>query len=259
MNFAMHRLPSLPHASRRAFSTIVAATCLALAGHQAGAAEYSVRCLTEPIGDVYLSTTVAGTISKLNCTEGSFIEAGFVIVELDRRSEELEVERRHFFVENLKAELERSELLLAKTASIAAEEVDKKRAEFRIASAELQLAREQLAKRQIVAPIAGVVTDLPLKVGEYCEPPKVLVRVVDSRKFYCVANVDPIEGAKLKVGDALRLEIGAEGKTTSLQGSLIFASPVVDPASGLMRIRAVFDNPDGNVRPGVAGQLYLKP
>ena len=259
MNFAMHRLPRLSHASCRASSLLVAATLFALAGHQAGAAEYSVRCLTEPIGDVYLSTTVAGTISKINCTEGSFIEAGYVIIELDRRSEELEVERRHFFVENLKAELERSELLLTKTASIAAEEVDKKRAEFRIASAELELAREQLAKRQIVAPIAGVVTDLPLKVGEYCEPPKVLVRVVDSRKFYCVANVDPIEGATLKVGDPLRLEIGTEGEIESLQGSLIFASPVVDPASGLMRIRAVFDNPSGIVRPGVAGQLYLKP
>jgi RND family efflux transporter MFP subunit len=249
----------MPHVARRAFSAIVAATCLVVAAQQSRAADYSVRCLTEPIGDVYLSTTVAGTISKINCSEGSFIEAGFVIIELDRRSEELEVERRHFFVENLKAELERSELLLAKTASIAAEEVDKKRAEFRIASAELELAREQLAKRQILAPIAGVVTDLPLKVGEYCEPPKVLVRVVDSRQFYCVANVDPAEGRKLAVGDPLRLEVGAGGEVESLQGRLIFASPVVDPASGLMRIRAVFDNPDGSVRPGVAGQLYLKP
>lgn len=255
----MHRTHRFTLPVRKAVSMIFAAACVALAGHRAGAAEYSVRCLTEPIGDVYLSTTVAGTISKINCTEGTFIEAGFVIIELDRRSEELEVERRHFFVENLKAELERSELLLAKTASIAAEEVDKKRAEFRIASAELELAREQLAKRRIAAPIAGVVTDLPLKVGEYCEPPNVLVRVVDSRKFYCVANVEPGEGRKLSVGDPLRLEIGTEGAVETLQGRLIFASPVVDPASGLMRIRAVFDNPDGSVRPGVAGQLYLKP
>lgn len=249
----------MPHAARRALTAIAAATCLAVAAQQSRAAEYSVRCLTEPIGDVYLSTTVAGTISKINCAEGSFVEAGFVIIELDRRSEELEVERRHFFVENLKAELERSELLLTKTASIAAEEVDKKRAEFRIASAELELAREQLAKRQIVTPIAGVVTDLPLKVGEYCEPPKVLVRVVDSRRFYCVANIEPSEGRKLAVGDPLRLEVGSGGEVETLQGRLVFASPVVDPASGLMRIRAVFDNPDGRVRPGVAGQLYLKP
>jgi RND family efflux transporter MFP subunit len=255
----MHRILSLPHTARRALIAIFAAACLSVPAQQSGAAEYSVRCLTEPIGDVYLSTTVAGTISKINCSEGAFIEAGFVIIELDRRSEELEVERRHFFVENLKAELERSEVLLAKTASIAAEEVDKKRAEFRIASAELELAREQLAKRQIVSPIAGVVTDLPLKVGEFCEPPKVLVRVVDSRQFYSVANVDPNEGRKLSVGDPLRLEVGNGSGVETLRGRLIFASPVVDPASGLMRIRAVFDNPDGRVRPGVAGQLYLKP
>lgn len=255
----MHRTRCLPNSLSRAFLPILSAACLAFSWAHASAAEYSVRCLTEPIGDVYLSTTVAGTIAKINCTEGSFIEAGFVIVELDRRSEELELERRHFFVENLKAELERSELLLAKTASIAAEEVEKKRAEFRIASAELELARESLAKRQIVAPIAGIVTDLPLKVGEYCEPPKVLVRVVDSRKFYCVANVEPSEGRQLSVGDPLRLEVGAGDKVETLRGQLVFASPVVDPASGLMRIRAVFDNAGGSVRPGIAGQLYLKP
>ena len=225
----------------------------------ASAAEYSVRCLTEPIGDVYLSTTVSGTISKINCSEGTFVEAGFAIIELDSRSEELEVERRQFFVQNLKTELSRSETLQQKGASIAAEEVDKKRSEFNIASAELELAREALAKRHILAPIAGVVTDLPLKVGEYCEPPKVLVRVVDVRKFYCTANIDPNEGTHLAVGDQLRLEVSVGDKTETLRGHLVFASPVVDPASGLMRIRAIFDNPAGTIRPGVAGQLYLKP
>lgn len=253
------KTPAGSSARRHPRRVMVACLLASIAPVFAQAADYSVRCLTEPIGDVYLSTTVAGTIAKINCSEGSFIEKGFVIIQLDSRSEELEVERRQYFVENLKTELDRSEILQEKTASIAAEEVEKKRAEYRIASAELELAREQLAKRQIVAPIAGVVTDLPLKVGEYCEPPKVLVRVVDSRQFYVIANVDPVEGRKLSVGDALRLVVGAGSDTITLTGSLTFASPVVDPASGLMRIRAVFDNPDGHVRPGVAGQLFLKP
>lgn len=248
----MPRIPNFPRVAPLIFLAFAAA----LAG---SAAEYSARCLTEPIGDVYLSTTVAGTVAKIHCAEGSFIDAGFVILELDRRSEELEVERRRFFVQNLKEELGRSELLLEKTTSIATEEVEKKRAEFRIASAELELAREQLAKRQIVAPIAGVVTDLPLKVGEYCEPPKVLVRIVDSRRFYSVANIDPVAGRNLRVGDPVRLEIATNGDVESAVGHVTFVSPVVDPASGLMRIRAVFDNPEGRVRPGVAGQLFLQP
>ena len=248
---------NIPHASGRFVSVAVLAIVLTSSG--ASATDYSVRCLTEPIGDVYLSTTVSGTISKINCSEGTFVEAGFEIIDLDSRSEELEVTRREFFVGNLKAELSRSEILQEKGASIAAEEVEKKRSEFNIATAELALAKEALAKRHIVAPIAGIVTDLPLKVGEYCEPPKVLVRIVDIRKFYANASIDPIEGAKLKVGDPLRLEIDmGDGKET-LIGHLIYASPVVDPASGLMRIRAIFDNHADTVRPGVAGQLYLKP
>ena len=40
-------------------------------------------------------------------------------------------------------------------------------------------------------------------------------------------------------------------------GKVVFISTVVDPASGLLRLKALFANPDGKLRPGVAGRLEL--
>lgn len=224
----------------------------------AARAEIAVQCLTEPVGNVEMSTTVAGTIAAIRHDEGAFVEAGAVVLELESRVEQLDVERRTVQVDTLKAELDRSERLLKSTSSISQEEVDKKRGEYRIAALELELAREALAKRHITAPFAGVVTRIPVEVGEYCQPPRILVRIVDSRQFYCVANIDPALAGNLAVERPVRFEVGESSEAAArLNGKIVFVSPVVDPASGLLRIKALFANPDGRVRPGVAGRLLL--
>jgi len=216
-----------------------------------------VQCLTESINDVEMAAPVAGSVAAIRHGEGEFVDAGAVILELESRAEQLEVERRTVEVDTLKGELDRSESLLKSTSSISREEVDKKRGEYRVAAVQLDLARDALAKRKIVAPFPGVVTLLPVKVGEYCQPPKTLVRLVDARQFYAVANVEPKAAAQVTVGATVQLEAGDEGKLEVFDGKVVFISPVVDPASGLLRLKAVFANPDGRLRPGVAGRLVL--
>lgn len=230
------------------------AAMLAAAGAHAAA---TVQCLTESIDDVEIAAPVAGTVAVIHDGEGKFVPAGEVVLELDSRAEELEVERRTVAVDTLKAELDRSETLLKSTSSISREEVDKTRSDYRQAVVELEIAKDALAKKKIVAPFAGVVTLLPVKVGEYCQPPRVVLRLVDSRQFYAVANIEPSAAAGLAPGSTVRLEADEEGKPASFEGKVVFISPVVDPASGLLRIKALFSNPDGRLRPGVSGRLQL--
>ncbi len=229
---------------------------VALLGLLAGRAATAVQCLTEPIADVEMSTAIAGTVARIHHGEGGFVEAGTVVLELESRVEQLDLERRTVQVETLKAELSRSETLLKNTSSISREEVDKKRGEFRVASIELEQAREALAKRRIAAPIAGIVTLLPIEVGEYCQPPRILLRLVDARQFYAVANIDPAAASSLSAGTVVQFELGADRKDR-FEGKIVFISPVVDPASGLLRIKALFSNPGERLRPGVAGLLQL--
>ena len=46
--------------------------------------------------------------------------------------------------------------------------------------------------------------------------------------------------------------------TIKLKGKIVFLSPVVDPASGLQKVRVLFDNTEGQVRPGVAGKMLIE-
>lgn len=253
METQVNRLISTVTLSRLVRSLLATA---GLAWPGLGFAAVAVPCLTESIDDVEMSSPVSGNVAKIHHGEGKFVEAGTVVLELDSRTEKLDVERRQVQVETLAAELARSETLLKSTSAISREEVDKKRGEHRVATVELELAKEALARRQIVAPFSGIVTLLPVKVGEYCQPPRVLVRLVDARQFYAIANVDPVLAKGLAEGRAVHFEAGGEagGK---IEGRVVFISPVVDPASGLLRVKALFQNADSRIRPGSAGRLHL--
>ncbi len=242
--------------------------------------------ITEPIKDVELSMSVEGRIAAIFFEEGARIKKGQVILKLDKRLEELEVERRKLIWEG-KAELEAAEArvltlqshvestrnLFESTGSVSREELEEKELEFKLALAErkrleleedrqrieYKMARENLRKRRLESPLKGIIIKLFLREGESCEAGEPVVHVVDAGKCRFVSNVEEKIGRTLKKGQSVDLKIRAGSGSISKQGIVTFVSPVVDPASGLLEIKAEFDNQDGEVRPGVEGFMLLMP
>lgn len=218
-----------------------------------------VNGITEAINDVVLSSSLPGIVGSRPVREGDIVKAGQPIIELDRKLEELEEKRRKHMVDLRKTDLERTRSLFEKNSvSVSRDEMDKKIAEHAVAQVEYELAREALTRRQIVAPFNGMITALTLDVGEACQAQQPLVRLVDITKCYFIANVEARAGSSLKVGQTVPLEIEAGKEAVKMSGTVFFVSPVVDPASGLLRVKILFENPEGKVRPGVAGKMMLE-
>ncbi len=230
---------------------------VALLSLSASAGVYEVRGLTEPVNDVVLSVPTPGVIAAIPHSEGEFVAEGAVVLELNSRAETLELERKKVQLKTITAELERSELLFKSSSSLPREELERKRAEVAVAQVDLSQAEETLARRKVVAPFAGIVTQLAVKIGEYCELGKPVVRVVDPQEFYAVSNVDPAELGSLHPKHAVQIVVASPNGPITLPGEIVFIAPVIDSASGLLRIKARFANPDAQVRPGVAGQLRI--
>ncbi len=240
--------------------------------------------ITEPINDVIVSASVPGTIAKIPVKEGDFIDQGRLIVEMEKRYEELEVQRRKLLwegkaelqaaaaqMEQLKIDLDGTKSLFDTTKSVSKEQLLKKELEYKQAVAEhdklvlaesreaieYEMALEQLRQRMITAPLAGFVTELFRKAGEDCKAQEPLVRIVDTRQCYFVANLEAAAASALRPGQPVKLEIDAGGKRLPFNGIVSFVSPVVDPASGLQKVKVLFENPEGKISPGVAGLLHL--
>jgi RND family efflux transporter MFP subunit len=249
------------------------------------AAATLVPGITEPLHDSLLSASAAGTVRVVNAKEGDRVAADAVILELDKSLEELEVARRRIVYESrveleasaqraqlFKADYESSKRLFERSQSVSRDEVDKKELEFKLAVAEhdklvaakererveYAMAQEQLARRSVTAPFAGVITDLRIDLGEACEPRQPVVRIVDLSRAYFVANVQPALVATLAAGRTVTLKIETADGVRELPGTIEYVAPVIDAGSGLRRVKAVFDNADGAIAPGALGHMVVE-
>lgn len=257
----MNHHPSWPPARRpRRAAPILLALLLAsaFAADLRGADALSVPGITEPFLDVTLSTSVPGILTARKFKEGEFIQEGQVLLELDKKLEELEVDRRRLVRDQKKNDYEGTKKLFSSTRGVSKEDLEKKEVEYRVAAVEHDMAEEQLRRRQVVSPLSGTITEIMLEVGESCAAYQTLIRVVDARRGYFITNVEASHAARLKTGQALKLELDTGASPITVQGQIILLSPVADPASGLRRVKLLFDNADGRVVPGVAGKLILE-
>ena len=264
----------------------IAFSLLGFAAAVAGADAAEVGGLIQPYREATLSATVVGRVNQINFKDGEFVAAGAIILELDKGAEEIEAARRKIIwelkaeleaasarVDTVKREFESSKNLQAKTKSVSQDELAKKALDLRVAEAELEqiskreeiekleyeFAVEQVRRREIRAPHAGQIVEVIPKVGEVCEPRQPLVRFVDASQCYFVANLDPAQAVKLKVGERFSVLVSTGVGTNSVEGMVEFVSPVIDGASGLRRVKLLLDNRAGRIVPGSPAALLLEP
>lgn len=235
---------------------------LALALHPAAtgfAAEPTwVVGVTEPVKDVTLAFPIVGVVGARPLQEGASVRKDQVVIELDKQLEELDLERKRLARELAGSELERLKTLAQRNAiSVSKEEIEKKRSEHEIARVDHELAAAVLKRRQLISPIDGQVAQFHKDVGEKCEDQQPVVRIVDTRRCHLVANLEPRIAQSLRLDQKVGVEVQVGDSTLTLEATLIYISPVADAASGLLRIKAIFDNPGGRIRPGVAGRLRI--
>ncbi|MFC1828477.1 efflux RND transporter periplasmic adaptor subunit [Thermodesulfobacteriota bacterium] len=243
-----------------------------------------VSGITEAIRDVTLSLSVEGTVSTILLGEGATVKEKQTILELENRLETLEVKRRKLIwksraeveaakakVVTLKSLLDSTQKLFESTRSVSREELQERELQYKLAVAEntqleteeerqkieYEMALENLRKRRLESPINGTIIKVSIEEGESCEPQQPLVRVVDTSKCLLVCNIEESLGRTLNKGEIVVLEIKTGNASTTKKGTIAFASPVADPASGLLEIKVEFDNQDGMVRPGVSGFMLL--
>jgi RND family efflux transporter MFP subunit len=239
--------------------TLMASVSLCVGGASTsyGQEQLSVSGITEPINDVTLSASVAGMISAIFFKEGAHIKKGQSILELDNKLEELEVERRRLIWES-KVEVDAASERVVTLKSLLNSTRELFESTGSVSKEELEEALENLHKRRLRSPIKGIIIKLFLDKGEYCEPGQPLVHVVDTSRCLFVGNVEEWIGRTLRKGQSVDLKIRTGSKSITKKGTIVFVSPVVDPASSLLEVKTEFENGDGAVRPGISGVMLLE-
>lgn len=211
--------------------------------------------LVEPYREVNLSSSVQTFITELNVREGAIVESGDLLVQLYSRSEELELERIGAAVERRAFENRGAQNLFSDQL-ISEDEALEKKIELRLAQLQYDIAKERLDLRSLRAPISGVVVERLYEKGEMVAVGEPILRLVDIATIYVSAYMTVEDARGFPVGAPVRLTFSElSDEVDELEGTVDFIDPRVDPASGLLQVRIIADNPDRIVKPGLRARV----
>lgn len=141
--------------------------------------------------------------------------------------------------------------LIAAEEQVAAAEVLVKQAEaaIRQSQAAVDASRVSVEFKTITAPIAGLLDDLPVKIGDYVSTGQVVAKVTQTDALFLNIEVPADRASQLRTG--LTVELIDPTNTQQLAvGSLTFISPTANTESQAVLTKARFRNVEGKLRDG---------
>ncbi len=207
------------------------------------------------IEEVDLVSEIDARVTEINFDEGQPVQEGQVLVRLDDRKLVAAVAEARSRYDLARTDLDRNASLLERE-SISQQDFDRAEAEADSAKAQLDLVQDQLEDATIKAPFDGVMTERMISLGQYLTRGQILASLVQVNPLEVQFNVPERYIGELQSGQQIEISIEA-WPDESFTGKVVFISPRVDRDSRTILVKALIDNPDGRLKPGMFGQLNL--
>jgi len=227
---------------------------VALVSRRAMTASYGATASLEAVGEAQVVSLTSGVLLTLLAEEGDVVHSGQVLARLDPDRKGLALAQAQAQLKKLESEYSRSKELFGRQL-VSADAHEKIRSELDVQRAAVDIAKLELSYTTITAPIAGVVAQRMVKVGNLIQPNTPMFKVVDTSRLEAVLNVPERELDTLRAGLPVTMQVDAlPGR--SFTGKVGRVSPVVDAGSGTFRVTAVFAG-IGQLKPGMFGRVDI--
>lgn len=233
----------------------------------------------EAVDRVEIRPQVSGILTEVHFKDGSAVRKGDVLFTIDPRPFAAEVARAEAQLAAAESrtaytasDLARAERLIADNAVSRRDFEEKQNAArdaaagVQAARAALRVARLNLEYTTIKAPIAGRMSRAEVTVGNLVSANSgpALTTLVSADRIYAAFDVDEqtflksVNPARTARGTTLPVHLGlADQDGHPFEGHIHSVDNRLDTHSGTIRVRAVFDNPEGRLVPGLYARVRL--
>jgi multidrug efflux system membrane fusion protein len=233
---------------------------------------------TQSISTVDLEARVQGFLEEIRYTDGALVKKDSVLFVIQRNTYEAQLAQAKATLAgnqaaqlNAQIEYDRQAQLQQQQVSTQAklddakQKLDQAIAAVDSAKANLEIAQINLGYTEVAAPFDGIATRHLVNVGAlvgYAGPTK-LATVVEVDPIYVYFNISEtivlrIKEALAKRGKTLRdvgevpVEVGTQTDTGyPHKGKIDYVAPQVDPSTGTLEVRAILENKDLSLLPGL--------
>ena len=205
---------------------------------------------------VDITTEVSGVITSINFDSGDKVEAETLLVELDNRTEQanLESARAQFAADNSQYQ----RLLKLKDQSfVTKNDIDTQASLVDIAEAQISVAQAALAKKRIYAPFSGLLGIRQIDLGEFVAPGATIVTLLDLDRLYLDFTLPERNFKDLVVDQAVEFRVRSY-PDRNFRARVETWNPQLDANTRNITIRAVVDNRDRMLAPGMFADMEMR-
>jgi RND family efflux transporter MFP subunit len=203
---------------------------------------------------------IDGQVTQIFVKSGDRVRDGASLFQIDPRrqqaavaSQQAEVSAKEASVAFARQQLQRA-TELHKAGAISRQELEAAETALRTAEADLKALQAQVQQQQVqlryytvTAPTAGMIGDVPVRVGNLVTPQTMLTTIDQNELLEIHVNV-PIERAgELKNGLPIRV-LTSDGQQTLTTTAVSFVSPHVDTQTQSILVKGIVRNPDEAMR-----------
>ncbi|WP_160297847.1 efflux RND transporter periplasmic adaptor subunit [Devosia chinhatensis] len=201
---------------------------------------------------VTVRAAVSGQAITVSADTGDLVAAGDILVRLDDALVQAQLGQAQAALEAQQVRQRQAEATAERALALGenATRSSREDAEWALAAAVNETARLQAALDQvqrqvdqytITAPMAGTVLSRGVDRGQLVDPQTQLFVIADTSMLEVETDVDELYSARVSAG--LKALLKPVGASIAQHGTVTFAAPVVDSATGGRAIRIAFDDP----------------
>ena len=204
---------------------------------------------------VDITAKLSNRVTAIRFREGQHVKAGEVLLEFDGEQARAILAEAEAALSDSRSQFNRSRELFA-TKVLSEAQLDQIQATLQANEARVAGARAQLNDTIIRAPFAGRVGLRNISVGSYVTPGTVITTLDDSSIIKLDFSVPEVFLSTLKEGLNILARTSAY-PDAEFKGRVSSIDTRLDPVSRAIVVRALLDNKDGRLRPGMLMTVNL--
>lgn len=208
-----------------------------------------------PVQGVTISADADGTIVHIAADNGTAVQAGDLLVELDTSVERAQLAAVEARAELARVSLERARELWDRQAN-SKSEFDVAEATFKQSVADVAALKALIAKKQVRAPFAGRVGLRLVNVGQFVARGAALLPLQRLDPVYVNFHVPQRHLPELSLGQ--KVEIAIDAFARPFEGTITAINSQVDAATRNIGVQATLANPREILRAGMFARVAVE-
>ncbi len=202
-----------------------------------------------PYEEIDLASKMPGTIEWIGPREGDRVKKGEKVLQLDVESAQARLLQARAAREQTDLKFKRVNELYGQGVATK-DQLDDARTTLQAADAAVTAAEVAVNDGTLFSPIDGILDRRPVDPGEHIREGDVVMKIVDIDRVKILLNVPEKDILTIHTGQDVTVQF-SNGAAHTFKGRVEYAAVMADAATRTYPVKAVVDNKEGLLRPGM--------